>query len=80
MCSLPSATLGKGFAECLRHSAKNLNPVVNVAVYSLKIGEEVLGLGDLRTAFADEHDRVVELLLCPDKSLIEPPWNNVKPV
>ena len=52
----------------------------NVAVYSLKIGEEVLGLGDLRTAFADEHDRVVELLLCPNESLIEAPWNNVKPV
>ena len=36
MCSLPSAALGKGFAECnlafaecLRHSAKNLNPVVD---------------------------------------------------
>ena len=35
MCSLPSAALGKGFAEynwafaeCVRHSAKNLNPVV----------------------------------------------------
>ena len=35
MYSLPSAALGKGFAECnlafverLRHSAKNLNPVV----------------------------------------------------
>ena len=30
MCSLPSAALGKGFAECnlARHSAKNLNPVV----------------------------------------------------
>lgn len=52
----------------------------NVAVYSLKIGEEVMGLGDLHTAFADEHNRVVKLLLCPDESLIEPPWNNVKPV
>ena len=37
VCSLPSAALGKGFtecnlafAECLRHSAKNLNPVVQV--------------------------------------------------
>ena len=37
MCALPSAALGKGFAECniafaecLRHSAKNLNPVVAV--------------------------------------------------
>ena len=35
VCSLPSAALDKGFAECnlafaecLRHSAKNLNPVV----------------------------------------------------
>jgi hypothetical protein len=27
-CSLPSVTLGKAFAECLRHSAKNAIPVV----------------------------------------------------
>jgi len=43
VCSLPGAALGKGqcgkgfaecnlaFAECLRHSAKNLNPVVHHA-------------------------------------------------
>ena len=41
VCALPSAALGKGFAECniafaecLRHSAKNLNPVVD-AVFPL---------------------------------------------
>ena len=39
VCSLPSAALDKGFAECnlafaecLRHSAKNLNPVVCDAI------------------------------------------------
>ena len=44
MCSLPSAALGKGFAECnlafaecLRHSAKNLNPVVSVKREHVKL-------------------------------------------
>jgi hypothetical protein len=39
-CSLPSVTLGKGFAECkiafaecLRHSAKNAIPVVKIQKY-----------------------------------------------
>jgi len=39
---LPSAALGKGFAECniafaecLRHSAKNLNPVVKVSASTI---------------------------------------------
>jgi hypothetical protein len=29
-CSLPSVILGKGFAECLRHSAKNAILVVYI--------------------------------------------------
>ena len=30
VCCMPSATFGKGFAECLGHSAKQRNPVVYV--------------------------------------------------
>jgi hypothetical protein len=32
------------------------------------------------TVLSDEHHRVVELLLGPNQSLVEPPWNDVKPV
>jgi hypothetical protein len=48
---LPSATLGKGFAEgiiafteCIRHSAKRLNPVVPCVEREQEINKLALGL------------------------------------
>jgi hypothetical protein len=59
-CSLPSVTLGKAFAECkiafaecLRHSAKNVIPVVLGAVLGRQVELLLQGLRDIRPLAVD---------------------------